>query len=49
LIAPIDLDGNGIEQPPKLGIVEVFKRTREVARSVTRARGGASADNPDAV
>jgi hypothetical protein len=32
LIAPIDLDGNGIEQPPKLGIVEVFKRTREVAR-----------------
>src|SRR6516165_852736 len=31
MIAAIDLDGNGLEQPPKLGIVEIFERTREVA------------------
>src|SRR6266851_1457714 len=31
LIPAIDLDGNGLEQPLKLGVVQVLERTREVA------------------
>src|SRR5215469_12305986 len=31
LISAIDLDGNGLEQPVKLGVVQVFERSREVA------------------
>ena len=31
MIAAIDLDGNGIEQPLKLGVVQVLERSREVA------------------
>jgi len=31
LISAVDLDGNGFEQPVKLGVVQVFERSREVA------------------
>ena len=46
MISAIDLDGNGLEQPVKLGVVQYLSDPERSLERVTRA-GGAPIDDGD--